>query len=88
MRSRLMSKLVLLIASLSTTALMLTSAAGERANVTLPDVIGDSMVLQRGVAVPVWGKAEPGDVVTVSFAGRTKKATANGEGSGALTLIR
>lgn len=51
-----------------------------RANVALPDVLSDSMVLQRGVAVPVWGKAEPGESVTVSFAGQTKRTTADGEG--------
>ena len=40
----------------------------------------DNMVLQRGRAVPVWGKADPGEVVTVSFAGQVKKATADASG--------
>lgn len=35
--------------------------------VTVPDVLGDSMVLQRDVKVPVWGKAEPGETVVVTF---------------------
>src|SRR5919197_401313 len=57
------------------------SAAAARANVTLPDVLGDSMVLQRERAVPVWGTADPGEEVSVRFAGQTKKTTAGADGS-------
>ena len=32
-------------------------------------IFSDQMVLQRDVAVPVWGRAEPGEQVTVTFAG-------------------
>ena len=39
------------------------------ADVKLPNVIGSGMVLQRDMAVPVWGWAEAGEEVTVSFAG-------------------
>jgi sialate O-acetylesterase len=56
------------------------SAGVARANVKLPDVLGDSMVLQRGRAVPVWGTADPGEEVTVRFAGQTKRATAGADG--------
>ncbi|MBO5764865.1 MAG: hypothetical protein J6S24_01155 [Lentisphaeria bacterium] len=38
--------------------------------------IGDNMVLQREMKVPVWGQAAPGTVVTVKFAEQTVKATA------------
>ena len=51
-----------------------------RANIVLPDVISDALVLQRERAVPIWGKADPGEVVTVRFAGQTKKATADQDG--------
>jgi len=40
----------------------------------------DGMVLQRGRNVPVWGTAEPGEAVTVSFAGQTKTTTAGADG--------
>lgn len=43
-----------------------------RADVRLPDVIGDSMVLQQKQKVPVWGTADAGEAVIVSF-GRQKK---------------
>ncbi len=39
-------------------------------------VFADNMVLQRGLPVPVWGSAEPGQTVTVTFSGQTKTATA------------
>jgi len=37
------------------------------ANVRLPSVVGNSMVLQRDEVVNVWGWAAPGEKVTVSF---------------------
>ncbi|MDD3277065.1 MAG: sialate O-acetylesterase, partial [Kiritimatiellales bacterium] len=50
------------------------------AELSLPTVFSDHMVLQRDQTVPVWGKADPRATVTVEFAGQTKKATANGDG--------
>ena len=41
----------------------------------------DGAVLQRDRAVPVWGSAAPGETVTVSFGGQTKRATADAEGA-------
>ena len=51
-----------------------------RAEIKLPAFIADHMVLQRDVAVPVWGWAKPGEEVTVSFAGQTKVTQANEQG--------
>lgn len=34
------------------------------AQLSLPKVFGDSMVLQRGIVIPVWGKASPGSLIT------------------------
>lgn len=47
---------------------------------SLPKVFGDNMVLQQGRKVPVWGKAAPGEKVTVSFAGRKASAAAGADG--------
>jgi sialate O-acetylesterase len=44
------------------------------------DIFGPEMTLQRGAPVPVWGMAEPGEKVTVTFASRRKTATADGRG--------
>ena len=56
------------------------STASGKANVVLPDVIGDTMVLQRNQPVPIWGQADPGEVVTIKFAGQSKKVTAGADG--------
>ncbi|MCU7552095.1 hypothetical protein OCK74_23450 [Chitinophagaceae bacterium LB-8] len=37
------------------------------AKITLPKVFRDSMVLQRGITIPVWGKATPGSVVIANL---------------------
>ena len=51
------------------------------AEVRLPSIFTDHMVLQRDKAVPVWGKAAPGEEVTVEFADqkKTTKADAGGK---------
>src|SRR2546425_10593259 len=54
---------------------------GARANISLPDVISDGMVLQQRQRVPIWGKADAGEVVTVRFAGQSKKTTAATNGT-------
>lgn len=38
------------------------------------------MVLQREMPVPVWGQADPGEKVTVGFAGQTQTTTADANG--------
>jgi sialate O-acetylesterase len=60
------------------TITVLVSAA--YADVTLPDILSDGMVLQRDQRVPVWGKADPDEAITVSFAGQVKKTKADQEG--------
>jgi sialate O-acetylesterase len=42
------------------------------AEVSLPSVFSDGMVLQRNLPIHVWGKASPGELVTVAFRGETK----------------
>ncbi len=46
----------------------------------MPSIFGERMVLQSGQTVPLWGKAEAGDNVSVRFAGQTKTAKADAEG--------
>jgi hypothetical protein len=54
------------------------SAVGD---VRLPSVFSDHAVFQQGVALPVWGWAEPGEEVTVSVAGQTKTTKAGFDGA-------
>lgn len=44
------------------------------AKVTLPRLISDGIVLQRGMAVPIWGWADVGERVSVSFNGKQYNA--------------
>ncbi len=61
-------------------ALALFAGAELLAEVRLPSVFSNYMVLQRDCSVPVWGWANAGEQVTVSFAGQTKNTTADDDG--------
>lgn len=60
---------------------VLFASVTVRAAVTLPNVFGDHMVLQRDAKLPVWGWDAPGQTVAVTFAGVTHRATANAAGA-------
>ena len=64
--------------------LALLSAA--RAEIKLPAIIGDNMVLQQKQSNPIWGWDAPGTEVTVSFAGQTKSAKADAKGKWTVKL--
>src|SRR5512146_591795 len=51
-----------------------------RADVALPALIADHLVLQRGLPVHIWGKAAPGEAVSVAFRGHTGSTTADSLG--------
>lgn len=51
-----------------------------RAELKLPAVFADNMVLQQQMAVPVWGWSDPGAAVTVKFAGQAKTTQADASG--------
>ncbi|HJQ24074.1 MAG TPA: sialate O-acetylesterase [Blastocatellia bacterium] len=55
-------------------------AAAARADVRLPALVGDNMVVQQNVPARVWGWAAPGEQVTVTMAGKSAKATADAKG--------
>ena len=50
------------------------------ADVRLPALFGDGMVLQRDQPLPVWGWADAGEEVTVSFRDQSQTATAGADG--------
>lgn len=68
------------------TAIMAGNAPSTRADVGLPSVFSDHMVLQRDLPVPVWGTATPGEAVTVRFADRIASTVADAEGRWRVTL--
>ncbi|MDB5299204.1 MAG: hypothetical protein JWO87_867, partial [Phycisphaerales bacterium] len=67
-------------------ACSLLCAQFAQANVKLPAVLADHMVLQQQQPVPVWGWADPGEKVTVSFADQKETATADDKGKWSVKL--
>jgi sialate O-acetylesterase len=56
------------------------------ADVRLPSVFGDHMVLQRELAIPVWGWADAGERVVVELADQRAEATADADGRWSVKL--
>jgi len=66
--------------------LLLVPGPVLRAELRLPAIIGDHMVLQQNLANPLWGWDAPGTQVTVTFAGQTKSAQAGPDGKWTVKL--
>ncbi len=56
------------------------------ADVTLPKIFNDNMVLQRDRTIPVWGWANPNEKITVQFNHQTKKTKADKSGKWMIKL--
>jgi len=76
-----MKKLALTLAA--TVVILATNAWAETA---LDPMFSDHMVLQREMPVPVWGTADPGEKVTVSFRDQKKETTADKDGNWSVKL--
>ena len=66
--------------------LSLLPSAASAVELDLPTVFSDHMVLRRELNVPIWGKAESGSAIDVSFAGQTIKTQADETGTWRLQL--
>lgn len=64
-------------------AAMQSAAAAE---VKLPSIFSEHMVVQREQPVPVWGWAEPGEKVKVSLAGQSAETKADEKGNWKVAL--
>ena len=67
-------------------AALAASAPGLFADVRPASLFQDHAVLQRDKAVPVWGRADAGEKVAVTFAGQTKSTVADAQGRWSVTL--
>ncbi len=65
--------------------LLITSIASLRA-LELPTIFSDHMVFQQGQPLPVWGRAEPGTTVTITFGKQSVDAVVDTEGKWMATL--
>lgn len=66
--------------SIALAVCILAALSTAAAKTTMPFIFVRNMVLQAGVPMPVWGKASPGETVTVEFAGQSKSAVADPDG--------
>ena len=71
--SRFFAALALLLAAIF--------PAPAKADVKPAQIFGDHMVLQEGAKLPVWGTADPGEKVTVTFGTSTGSAAAATDGT-------
>lgn len=72
--------------SLRFTAVIFACTLTVRAEIKLPAIISDHMVLQQKQTNPIWGWDTPGTRVTVTFAGQTKSAEAAADGKWTVKL--
>ena len=70
--------------------LAVMAAAGTiSAKITLPEIIGDNMILQQQTKVRIWGKAPAGNTVYIitSWSREKTKVTADRDGKTELPLM-
>lgn len=67
-------------------AALMLNAWEVRAEVRMPALFSDHMVLQRDIKIPVWGWADPGETVTVEMGTRREEARADADGKWRVTF--
>lgn len=79
-RTVLMAALVFLPLNPNAVEMALGADSPRQLAIELGAPFRDNAILQRAMAVPVWGWSKPGTKVTVEFAGQKKTATAGEDG--------
>lgn len=67
-------------------SVFLLAGGAALADVKLPALISDHMVLEKSEKVPIWGWAEPGEKVTVTLNGRSVRAEGGKDGKWMVAL--
>jgi len=70
----------------ATVAAVMLAQSAVWAEVKPDALFSDGAVLQQGMKTPVWGTAEPGETVTVQFAGQKKTTAADAKGAWRVVL--
>jgi len=74
---------------LATMPCLAQAQSGQPGPQIVPNALfSDHMVLQNGMAVPIWGTAAPGEKVTVKLRGQTKSATTGADGKWMVKLSK
>src|SRR5437588_5607766 len=71
--------------SIAMLAIVVLASTGM-ADVKLPAIFSDHMVLQQELPVPIWGTADAGEQVTVTFGTQKQTATADASGKWKVSL--
>ncbi len=79
-RPRMLRRLARLLVLLGAPCVAGAAAPSSDSGPSLAPLFGDHAVLQRDKVDPVWGRAQPGDAISVTFHGRTERATAGADG--------
>ncbi|MBN2775281.1 MAG: sialate O-acetylesterase [Prolixibacteraceae bacterium] len=66
--------------------LLLVFSLSANGNIKLPKIFSSNMVLQQGIEIPVWGWADPGERVNVTFNNSTERIRADKEGKWRVSL--
>ena len=67
-------------------AIIVFIASSVRADVKIAGIFGDHMVVQRGMKIPIWGAADPGEKISVKVLQQEQTATADDKGKWRVTL--
>jgi sialate O-acetylesterase len=68
------------------TVIALAWARTAHADIRLPRLVGDNMVLQRDAPITIWGWADPGERVAIAFRDQRRKTRADAHGNWSVTL--
>jgi len=68
------------------TLIFFTAVSLSSAQIRLPRLVSDGMVLQRGTATRIWGEASPGEEVKITFTDSVYMVTTNADGKWQLML--
>lgn len=66
--------------------MVLGTTLGAGAKVLLPQILSSNMVLQRDQPLNIWGFADAGELVSVSFAGQLKQTITDADGKWLIVL--
>src|SRR5690606_30500163 len=66
--------------------ILLTAFAGASAQVRLPQIVRDSMILQRNAKVKIWGWASPKERIALNFRNKSYKTIADEKGNWMVVL--
>lgn len=74
------------LAFLAIAAIVTCAAPTARGDVKLPRIFSNHMVLQRGLATPIWGSAKAGEKITVRFGDQEQTTTCGDNGQWSVRL--